>query len=428
MVSMNNSAGKFPRAGFATAAFLSLAAISSVSASAQNRFGGNLVTGIEIVKNVGYFEGTTPLWSNKHFLSGSNLCATMANYFKSPFTGVGYRVPRNFQKYVGKTFPEIISEELRSRANSTSLRGTGFSIRSDARTKMSPKCQARAEVRDASGRGNINVVIRLFRNASIFYLTTPNFIPGGADPKLSVDFDLEFRFRIMIPETTRQRVRFSAVAVHISNIREPDSQNVTGDAVIGIARLLKSTVMPGLFRSMTKDRVLYLGNLKPNLARFDSIISRLPFNLRLKRSWNGRVVIHIPGKTRTNPDTSKRVPRQMPRLPETRPDMTKKPRWRSYQHRQRTTPGDLHMPKYQRHKRWPRGKNSAHPWCRSKNPTVSRRPAYQGSLLRKKNCEVIKNRARKRQPTYQRRYRNYYKWSHKKTYRQRYNYPSSILR
>lgn len=212
-----------------------------------------------------------PIGGNTAFLSEMELC----------------RIIRSSQDRIGNTIKDLARGQINPRIRP-------FSIRSDARVQMSPNCGARAAVVTACA-DSARIRLLLPRNVFFINITTPGPLPGWADPRFSIDFDLSADAQIILPTRAGAPLGLGQVTVRATNLHW-DSQNLTGDVVRlanSIATLLTGNDLTAQF---TRDLSFSFGGVTTTLGQLSPLTSRLPANARVESCVVGNV-LRLDGRT-----------------------------------------------------------------------------------------------------------------------------------
>lgn len=229
-------------------------------------FSGNLVNGIEILSDTPNGRGTIRLASNTTFLSSGSVCGLLNS--------------------LRPQADRMLVDQVRAFANP---KIKPFSVRSDARSQLTSACTARAEVRSAGGE-NLTLTVKLPRNIFFFNVTTPGPLPGGTDPRFSIDYDLEARIPISIPARPRDAIGFGPVSVSVTNIK-PDSQNLTGDIVKGLNSVVTFITGKDLAAKYLQNQYMSFAGVRKNLTDLSAQLNRVPANYRIDKSVNGTTLV-----------------------------------------------------------------------------------------------------------------------------------------
>lgn len=235
-----------------------------------NTFGGLPVNGIEIA-----LKGN-PIAGNSTFLSENSIC-------------------RQWSANLGR-LNGLAKDQLRAAVN-PQMRG--FSIRSDARMSLTSACSFRAEILQACG-DTVTLRMALPRNLFRFHVTTPSVFGSWADPEFSVDFDLEARTTVTLPSNARTPLRLGTTTVSASNVRL-DSQNVTGDVALAVAKVYQFFTGRDVTRLITQDRSFSFPGVETSLATLNRSLSRIPANYRLTSCVTDGHLLRINGTNEPPP-------------------------------------------------------------------------------------------------------------------------------
>lgn len=210
------------------------------SAHAQGQFAPSRVEGIEITRD----PASTVVLSNPKFLSSASLCGLWNQ---------------------NRPQLEQVVQALAGSLNSSGKLPKGVTIvRQQAR--LSSGCSATVSYVPRA----ININFKLPRNTFLFNVTTPSVggIGAGqyADPRFSVDFDLEATAQISLPSTIGQGLTIGPAIVAVFNVKR-DSQNFTGDIALAALEVVKLFSGRDLTAELTKDRVFRFDGIKADLGR-----------------------------------------------------------------------------------------------------------------------------------------------------------------
>ncbi|WP_106726868.1 hypothetical protein [Pseudaminobacter soli (ex Li et al. 2025)] len=224
-----------------------------------NTFGGLQVNGLEIARN------NVPLAGNGNFLSGSSICQQWTS---------------NLDRLNG-AFKDMIRSTVNPRMG-------GFTIRSDARSRLTQNCGARAEVLTACDN-KVTVRIALPGNRFQFHVTTPSVIGGWADPEFSVDFDLLARTEISIPNRVTSPMGIGKTTITASNIRL-NSHNVSGSLLLAVQKVHQYFTGIDLTQQLTQDRQFNFGGIQQPVADLNPWLKRIPSDHRIEACLNDNVL------------------------------------------------------------------------------------------------------------------------------------------
>lgn len=226
----------------------------------EGAFGGLRVDGVAVAINGQRIAG------NDWFLSENHLCGLWH----------GNRDQAN----------EALKQMVRSTVNP---RMGDFSIRSDARMNLTAACSARAEIMQACGN-RISVRMALPRNLFLFHVTTPTFFGSWADPEFSIDWDMEARLDIELPQSPKAPLRVNRAALTVSNIKL-DSQNVTGDVAKAIANVYSYFSGQDVTAQFTQDRTLAMDQVAVDAASLTPAVNQIPDGYRIENCVSGNTVV-----------------------------------------------------------------------------------------------------------------------------------------
>lgn len=233
-------------------AFCATALIAApYAAAAQGTFSKIVVNGMEIAVKGNRLAG------NSNFLHERQICGL-------------------WSRELGR-----INAELKDRVRGTVNPRMGkFSIRSDAQMRMTSNCWFRAEISTACTESMV-LRMRLPRNLFLFHLTTPTVFGGWADPRFSIDFDLEASAVVTLPKNGKGRISVGPTTVRASNLRL-DSQNATGDVALAIGRVYSYFTGRDLTAALTQDRQFRFAETGRTLTSLNPAVGRIPANYRIE--------------------------------------------------------------------------------------------------------------------------------------------------
>lgn len=174
-----------------------------------------------------------------------------------------------------------INETLKNHVRSTvNPRMGDFSIHSNASMHMTADCSFRAEIVTACSSA---VKVRLFlpRNRFFFQVTTPTVYGPDADPKFTVDFDVEATATLLAPQNGSSPIGLSPSNVSVSNVKF-DSRNVTGDVALVLADVSRYFTGRDLIGQLTQDRMFTFDGITRTLASLNPALARIPPNYRIE--------------------------------------------------------------------------------------------------------------------------------------------------
>jgi len=229
-------------------------------AKSPGAFGGIRVNGIQLAAN------NVPFAGDATFMSESTLCGLWHNNLAN--------------------LNEWAKNMVRNAANP---RMRGFSVRSDAQMRLTQTCSARAEMLTACA-DKVTVRINLPRNLFLFHVTTPGPLPGWTDPELSVDWDMEARVDILIPQTVQSPLGIGAPSFAVTNIKL-DSQNASGDLAKAAYEVYTYLGGKDILAQFTHDWRFFLPNLERTIASLAPQLSRIPAGYRIESCVKGDVVV-----------------------------------------------------------------------------------------------------------------------------------------
>ena len=180
---------------------------------------------------------------------------------------------------------QTLKELVRSTVNP---RMGGFSIRSDAQMTLARGCSAKAAVLTACD-SHVSVQVALPRNLFKFHVTTPSVIGGWADPEFSVDWDMEGRIDIALPQTVRTPIGVTRATFKVSNIKL-DSQNVTGDIAKALVQVYSYFSGNDILAQASQDRTFSFPGIERRIADISPALNQIPDNYHIDSCLNGRVL------------------------------------------------------------------------------------------------------------------------------------------
>ncbi|MEP9399572.1 hypothetical protein [Mesorhizobium sp. KR2-14] len=225
----------------------------------NNTFGGIEVTGLEIAKN------NVPIAGNGNFLSGGSICQMWTSNLGQ----------------LNDAFKYLVRSTVNPRMG-------GFTIRSDARPRLTGNCGARAEILTACDNA-VKIRVALPGNRFLFHVTTPSPIGSWADPEFSVDFDLEARTQISIPKTVTSPMGVGGTTIIVSNIRL-DAQNVSGSLALAVQKVHQYFTGKDLTQQLTQDRQFNFAGLQTQVANLNPWLKKIPPDYRIESCINGNVL------------------------------------------------------------------------------------------------------------------------------------------
>ncbi len=242
------------------------AGVLPTAASAQGTFGSLRVQGIELVRD-GAGSGVVRIAGNDRFLSEASICGM-------------------WRQNLGR-LNELAKSAARDGANPRMPRG--FSVHSNARSELTSRCSARAEVLTAGG-GDIRVRVTMPGNRFFAQITQPTVLGGWADPKFTITYDLQADITIRVPRTTDQPLGIGRSVVTVSNIGW-DGRNWSGDLAKAVNTLVGAVRGQDLVSRWTQDRSFVTAGLKTNL---DGLNRQLQRGFRLEHRYiSGRELLQL---------------------------------------------------------------------------------------------------------------------------------------
>src|SRR5262249_39374400 len=200
------------------------------------------VHGLELVRD----PGRTVLASNRNFLSPGSLCGYLDK---------------------DRASLERLAFQLIARINSSGALPRGVQIvRPEVR--ISRSCTAEA----AYLNNGINVRASLPRNVVLFNVTTPSILGRWADPRFSLDFDLNASTDIRIPATTAGGLSVGPTRLRVANMKL-DSQNASGDIARALAQIWSVFSGQDLIGSLTRDRSFNFDEIGFSLGEISRVLA-----------------------------------------------------------------------------------------------------------------------------------------------------------
>jgi hypothetical protein len=229
-------------------------------------FGGLTINGVELYQHVPRRLNRPAhdalLAGDRALLSQANLC--------------GY-----WHQNLGK-LNTLFKDMVRAKANPNMK---GFTIRSDAESRLTSACTTHAQVLTVSS-DNITVDIALPRNLFLFHMTTPSVFGSWADPKFSIDFDLSAHVSVNVPTKVTDSFGVGQTSFTVSNIKL-DSQNVTGDIAKAVYSVYNYFGGRDMLAALTRDQTFNFPGIQTSFAKLIPPLHSVPANYHLEHSVNG---------------------------------------------------------------------------------------------------------------------------------------------
>ncbi len=202
------------------------------------------VYGLELVRD----PGRNVLVSNPNFLSPQSLCGYLDK---------------------DRARLEQLALSMINTLNSSGRLPSGVKIvRPEIR--ISQACTAEA----AYLNNGIQVSASLRRNVVLFNLTTPSLLGQWADPRFSIDFDVNARSEIRIPATVSGGLSVGPTQLSLTNMKL-DSQNATGDIARAGAQIWSVFSGRDFIGALTRDRSFQLDEIGVRLGQLNRGLTSL---------------------------------------------------------------------------------------------------------------------------------------------------------
>jgi len=162
--------------------------------------------------------------------------------------------------------------------------------------RLSSACTFRAEVMQACADA-VRLRTSLPRNLIEVQITTPGIAPEFTDPELLAQFDLEVETVIQLPRNGSSPIGLGPSKILISNARL-DSDNVTGDLAVAVARLYDLITKQNLFQRLSDTHKFEFAGLSARLSQLSPAMGRIPSNYRVDSCMTGSDILRLNGTDR----------------------------------------------------------------------------------------------------------------------------------